>query len=156
MASIRRAHLVWKRVEVVKEDSVPYERLVRNSAEVTAVIRSLIGAEVTECFIVILLNVRNKIIGYHEAGRGGVDQCVLKTADVFRAAIMAGAGSVILAHNHPSGDATPSEHDMAFTVRCVKASEILGIRVLDHIIVADDATCSFCDMGLLNKIRSKQ
>ena len=89
-----------------------------------------------ECFMVILLDVKNKCIGIpRECMRGLLDTCPVHPREIFREAVRDSAASVILAHNHPSGDPTPSKEDIDITRRLLEAGRVLGIRVTDHVIV---------------------
>lgn len=88
-----------------------------------------------EAFYALLLDTKNKIIGVPvECLRGLLDCCPVHPREVFREAVRNSAASVILAHNHPSGDPTPSKEDCDITRRLIEAGRILGIRVIDHII----------------------
>lgn len=91
-----------------------------------------------EHFYVLLLNVKNQVVGYHEVSKGLLDRSHVHPREVFRVAILNNASKIILAHNHPSGDTTPSKQDMESTSNMVKAGELLGIKVIDHIIVAEN------------------
>lgn len=89
-----------------------------------------------ESFWVILLDTKNKVIDAPvECLRGLLDQCPVHPREVFREACRKSAASLILAHNHPSGDPTPSKDDIGITNRLIEAAKILGIRVLDHVII---------------------
>jgi DNA repair protein RadC len=88
-----------------------------------------------ESFHVILLNRRNKAMGYSLASTGTLDTILVHSREVFRAAIVAAAASIVLIHNHPSGDPTPSSADLAATGDIVRAGQILKIDVLDHVIM---------------------
>lgn len=89
-----------------------------------------------ETFFTLLLDTKNKVIGAPvECCRGLLDQCPLHPREVFREAVRQSAASVILAHNHPSGDPTPSKEDIDVTRRLVEAGKILGIPVVDHLIL---------------------
>lgn len=92
--------------------------------------------EAQEEFHVVTLNTKNEVIATHQISRGLLDQTVVHPREVFHAAIRDSAKSVILVHNHPSGDPDPSEKDIALTRRFDSAGEMLGIQVLDHIVVA--------------------
>ena len=88
-----------------------------------------------ETFFTLLLDTKNKVIGSPvECCRGLLDQCPVHPREVFREAVRQSAASVILAHNHPSGDPTPTKEDIDTTRRLIEAGKILGIRVLDHIV----------------------
>lgn len=103
-----------------------------------------------ECVAVALLDTRNRMVGVHAVHVGSSHQSLVDPADVFKAAILANSHAVIVIHNHPSGDPTPSQEDIHTTRRLLQAGEILGIRVLDHIVVAEDGFVSLRERGLLN------
>jgi DNA repair protein RadC len=90
-----------------------------------------------EEFLVITLDVRFRPIRIVRVSRGTLDASIVHPREVFRAAIADCAHSVILAHNHPSGDPTPSPQDIATTERIREAGRIIGINVLDHLVVGD-------------------
>jgi DNA repair protein RadC len=88
-----------------------------------------------ETFFTLLLDTKNKVIGSPvECCRGLLDRCPVHPREIFREAVRQSAASMILAHNHPSGDPTPTEEDIDTTRRLIEAGRILGIRVLDHIV----------------------
>lgn len=82
-----------------------------------------------------MLNAKNDVLGLVRVGQGGLHGCALTPADVFRPAIAACASAVVIAHNHPSGDPTPSEADREMTRLMSKAAKLLGIYLLDHLIL---------------------
>lgn len=88
-----------------------------------------------EVFAVLTLNTKNKLIDRHVAAVGTLDSCMVHPRDVFRQAIIDNASAVIVSHNHPSGDPSPSAEDVRLTRQLVEAGRILGIRVLDHIVL---------------------
>ena len=90
-----------------------------------------------EQVIAILVDTKNGVVGVNVVSVGDLSSCVVHPREVFKAAILANAASIILAHNHPSGDPTPSPEDIAVTRRIAEAGQILGIELLDHIIVGD-------------------
>jgi DNA repair protein RadC len=89
-----------------------------------------------EEFHIITLNTKNEVLARHQISVGLLDQSMVHPREVFRPAIRDAAKSILLLHNHPSGDPTPSEQDRALTRRLEEAGKTLGIQVLDHIIVA--------------------
>ncbi len=105
--------------------------------------------EAQEVFKVLYLNVKNQVIAVQEIARGSVNSVDVHPRELFRGAIMAGAVAVILAHNHPSGDSTPSASDWALTQRMKAAGILLGIPVLDHVILGDleDCVYDYCSMA---------
>ena len=146
--NIKRVKLSYEPLIVADGTAAHYGKRVSCSQDVGAIVRDMIGNEVQEVLIVLLLNIKNRVIAVHPVSRGSVAQSSIKPADVFRAAIIVGTSSVIVAHNHPSGECSPSSEDIAFTTRLKHAGEIVGIRLLDHIIVSDDGIFSFLDSGL--------
>lgn len=96
------------------------------------------AGEAQEVLIVILLDARMRIIGHKEVGRGGTSSCPINKQEVLRAALMGGATCIILAHNHPSGDPTPSQDDKDATMAIKQACEVIDIPLLDHLVIALD------------------
>lgn len=96
-----------------------------------------IHEEPEEYMYMICMNTKNKIIGVFEISHGSVNASIVNPREVFQKALLANAVSIILMHNHPSGDCTPSNEDINVTKRLVDAGKIVGIEVLDHIIVGD-------------------
>jgi DNA repair protein RadC len=88
---------------------------------------------------VLFLDGQNKIVGSACVSQGGLHGCAVSSREVFRPAIVAGASAIILSHNHPSGDPTPSSEDILMTKAIVSCGEMLGIPVLDHIVVCPEA-----------------
>ncbi len=91
--------------------------------------------EEQEAFVVIMLSCRRKIIGFHLVTLGTIDTCHAHPREVYRAAIIAGAAAVVLMHNHPSGDPSPSEADVKVTRDLIRAGQLLKVECLDSIVV---------------------
>ena len=103
-----------------------------------------------ETFNVLLLNNANKIIGYTTVAEGGLTSTIVDVRTILQTALISHATSIILSHNHPSGNVRPSYHDDNLTKKIKSACELTDIRVLDHIIVtSEDSYYSFCDEGRL-------
>lgn len=98
-----------------------------------------------ESFVALLLNAQNRVIGVEEIAKGTVNGVETHPREVFKGAILSNAVSMIVAHNHPSGNPTPSQADRDLTNRLVDAGRLLGIPVLDHIIVTDNRCSSMRD-----------
>lgn len=96
----------------------------------------------------ILLDVRNRLIRIHEVYRGSLTTSLIRTGEVFRAAIRANAAGMIVAHNHPSGDPSPSPEDLAVTRNLVAAGRLLDIPVLDHIVIGRNRFISMREQGM--------
>jgi DNA repair protein RadC len=103
-----------------------------------------------EVFAVVLLDARHRIIREVEISRGSLTQSLVHPREVFAPALREAAASILLVHNHPSGDAAPSPEDHEVTRRLTRAGEILGIQVLDHVVIAGAQHLSFARAGWLN------
>lgn len=102
-----------------------------------------------ECFVVILLNTRLRVRGHHLVSIGSLNETIANPREVFRAAVIGAAYSVVLMHNHPSGDSSPSEADKRMTRNLVEAGEVLKIAVTDHIIIGHNTYFSFREAGMV-------
>lgn len=102
-----------------------------------------------EHFLVVLLDGRHRVLRTESVSRGTLTASLVHPREVFRPAIREAAAAVVLVHNHPSGDPTPSREDREITTRLARAGEILGIRVLDHVVVAEGGYRSLRDDGFL-------
>lgn len=102
-----------------------------------------------EKFIVLHLNAKNAVISYEVVSIGTLNSSLVHPREVFKAAILSNAGSIILCHNHPSGDTEPSDDDLALTKRLVDAGKFLGIEVLDHVVFAADNFMSLKERGVI-------
>lgn len=100
-----------------------------------------------EHFMVLLLDTKNQVIAMETVSIGSLNSTVVHPRELFKQAIKRSAASVILAHNHPSGDPTPSSEDLAVTKRLVEGGQLLGIEVLDHVIIGDQKHCSLKRQG---------
>ncbi|OQP52892.1 DNA repair protein [Niastella yeongjuensis] len=105
--------------------------------------------ELQEQFKVILMNCKNRVLGIYELSTGGMTGTVADPKLIFMAALKANANTIIVAHNHPSGDPNPSIVDKNLTKKVKDAGQLLDISVHDHIIVTRDFYYSFADMGLM-------
>jgi DNA repair protein RadC len=90
-----------------------------------------------EALVVLILNTRRRIIGHNLVTLGLLDSCYVHAREVFRPAIVAAGSAVVLIHNHPSGDASPSDADIKVTRDLIRAGQLLKIELLDHIIIGD-------------------
>jgi DNA repair protein RadC len=100
-----------------------------------------------ETFAVLLLNTRRRVKGHVLVSTGTLDTILVDPREVFRAAIIASAAAVVLAHNRPSGEATPSEADIKVTRDLIRAGQLLKIEVLDHVIMGANRHCSLRELG---------
>ena len=100
-----------------------------------------------EALVVLVLNTRKRIIGHNLVSLGGLDYCQVTPLHVFRPVIAVAGSSIVLAHNHPSNDPTPSEADIKVTRDLIRAGQMLKIEVLDHIIVGGQEHRSLRSLG---------
>jgi len=100
-----------------------------------------------ECFAVLMLNTRRRVKGHQFVSIGTMDTLLIHPREVFRAAIIAGAAALVLMHNHPSGDATPSEADIKVTRDLIRAGQLIKLEVLDHIIIGQGQHMSLRQLG---------
>ena len=102
-----------------------------------------------EEFVILCLNRANKVLGYSKISQGGISGTVADPKVIFQVALKSNASSIILAHNHPSGNTKPSDNDIQLTKKLKKAGEFLELNVLDHLIITTDSYFSFADESLL-------
>jgi DNA repair protein RadC len=102
-----------------------------------------------EHFLALLLNTKNQVLARETISIGTLNSSVVHPRELFKIAIRRSAACVILVHNHPSGDPTPSREDIALTKRLIEAGEIIGIDVLDHIVIGDNKFTSLKSKGLI-------
>jgi DNA repair protein RadC len=122
---------------------------IKDPETVVKAVRASIKDKAKEHFKLILLNHRNKIIGLSTISIGTLNASLVHPREVFKDAIKHSAASIVLAHNHPSGDPDPSEDDLTITKRLVEAGRILGIEVVDHIVIVKNGFFSFKEKGLI-------
>jgi DNA repair protein RadC len=125
------------------------DRPVTSSRDVYASLCPRVRGESREHFFALALDAKNRPLAEIDVAVGGLLSCAISPSDVFRPVLRAGAAGVIFAHNHPSGDPTPSDQDVQVTDRLCRAGELLGVSVLDHVVLGDGAYFSFLDRGLL-------
>jgi DNA repair protein RadC len=121
---------------------------IRGPEDVLAQVRDLASAR-REHFVALLLNARHEIQGREVVSIGSLNASIVHPREVFQPAILHSAASVVLVHNHPSGDPEPSEEDISITRRLVQVGELVGIEVLDHVIVAARGIVSFKSRRLM-------
>jgi len=122
---------------------------IRSSADIHARLAPRIAPLSREVFVALGLDVRGRVQEELRVAEGGLDECVVSPRDVFRPLVRCGAASCIIVHNHPSGTPRPSAQDRLLTLRMVEAGRLLGLRVLDHVIVAASGWYSFRDEGII-------
>lgn len=133
-----------------RKDEVIQKKInIKNSEDVVNLVKPKLKDKKKEHFLILSLNSRNNLIRISKVSIGSLNASIVHPREIFKEAIQSSAASIILVHNHPSGDPTPSEDDLELTERLVKTGEILGIDVLDHIIVSDKDFSSMKDKNLM-------
>lgn len=123
--------------------------IVKRSSEIAAFIQSMLQDRQTEVFGVVYLNQANRIKHHEIISVGGITGTVADPRIIFKKALIQDAVSLILFHNHPSGNLQPSRADQELTLKIIHAGKLFDIRILDHLIVSDDGYFSFADEGLI-------
>lgn len=126
------------------------EAKITGSRDAADVFREIFNADTmcwTEESVILCLNQANHVIGYHKLSSGGMTGTVIDPRVVFTIALKSCAAQIIIAHNHPSGNLTPSGADRQITSKLKEAGVLLDIPVLDHIIITNDGYYSFLDNG---------
>jgi DNA repair protein RadC len=131
--AIRELHVLFS--ERTSADGCHQPGKIKTSADAVALMAPLVESEAVEVGYVICLTVRLEVIGYHQLSRGSLTEVVMHPREVYKAAALANAASVVLVHNHPSGDPTPSPDDLHITNRLKEAGDLMGIELLDHVII---------------------
>ena len=136
--------------EVIREDMPAYITTGRFTSpqQVFEMFRDLV-LETKEHFLCLHLDGKNRIICLDRVSVGSLNQSVVHVREVLKSALLSSAAAILLIHNHPSGDPSPSTEDLIITKRLKEAGELIGIPVIDHIIVGDDQYVSFVERGLL-------
>jgi DNA repair protein RadC len=127
------------RVELIRERGLAYPAgaPVGCAADLAAVARAAIGNQDREVFLTLHLSTKHRVNSVEVTAIGTLNTTLVHPRETFRGAILACSSSVAFAHLHPSGDATPSPEDLALTAQLMQAGELLGIRVLDHVVIGD-------------------
>jgi len=117
--------------------------------DVVNYLRPTLSALPREVFHVLCLNTRNVLLQDVRVAEGSVSACPVDPREVFAAGLAVRASALILAHNHPSGDPTPSAEDLSLTTRLMEGARLLGLKVLDHVILGGSRSCSMSESNLL-------
>lgn len=127
-------------LRVIREREIQYNPRVPNVStpeNAISAAQAVLKDADRECLIVLLLDTRHKLIGCNIASIGTLDSSLAHPREIFKAAILANAKAIVLCHNHPSGEATPSPEDIRLTQKVIDAGHILGLPLLDHVIIGD-------------------
>jgi len=132
----------------LKEEYKEYETrpIISSPEKVYEILKSMMPPD-KEAFLLLSLNTKNGIIAIRTISIGSLNTNIVHPREVFRAAISDGAAQIIVAHNHPSGDSTPSREDIEITKKLVESGKILDIKLLDHVIICDGRHFSMQEAG---------
>jgi DNA repair protein RadC len=153
---VKRSRVPLYRVVLDRTGSIVSEgtAVVTQAREAARLLREFLGDVPEEHFVLMVLDTRRRVIGISEVSVGTLSASLVHPREVFRAAILLNGAGIIVSHNHPSGDPTPSYEDRDVTRRIQKAGELLGIPLMDHVILGEGegegrGFFSFKEHGLL-------
>ena len=135
----------------VREIEYSYDKRPKISSmdDVVKTVKPMIADPNKEFFMALYLNTKNGVLKQEIISIGSLNANVVHPREVFRTACMISASSIIVAHNHPSGDPTPSREDIEITKKLCEAGKMMGIEVLDHVIIGYDRNYGFKESGLI-------
>jgi DNA repair protein RadC len=143
-----KVHLTW--------DMKDHEEVeVNTPADIYRIVRDELVNSDREILLSVLLTAHNTIIGIETVGMGSLYSCAVAGRELFKSAILANACSIVLCHNHTSGDLTPSDQDRKITKKLKEAGKLLGIIVLDHLIITNKGFTSLAEDDQSKIIKSK-
>lgn len=136
------------KLELVKEEACNYgdkDFKIQNPWDIYKIFINIykIHLQAEEVFWIACLDTKLKILGIHEVSRGSLNLSIVHPREVFKRAILNNANKIVLIHNHPSGNTTPSNEDKNITKRLINCGELLGVEVIDHLILGDEEFFSF-------------
>ena len=123
------------------------KRKIRSPADVYSILYPKMREQKREKLVALLLDTKNQVLREEVISIGSLNANIVHPREVFKAALLESCASVILSHNHPSGDPTPSREDIAVTEKLVEGGKLLGIDVLDHVVIGDGRYVSLKDEG---------
>jgi DNA repair protein RadC len=140
-------------LKVIKEKSGRYDvqRKITCPSDIFEIAVKVIeaGEQAEENLWLITLDTKNNITGIFEVSRGSINASIVHPREIFKRAIMQNASTIILIHNHPSSDPTPSKEDISITSRIKDCGKMLGIELIDHLIIGDNNYISLKEKGFL-------
>ncbi len=141
------------RYEVGRLEASANGHTIRQPADLAQYLGAEMADLAQEQLRVVVLDTKNHVLGSSLVYQGGLNATVVRLGDCFREAVRLGASALILVHNHPSGDPTPSPEDVHLTTEASKAGELLGIEVLDHLVIGRPNFVSLREQGLYTPSR---
>lgn len=138
-------------LKMVKEGSILYkDRTIHSPCDAANLVRNFIQDNDRENIVLCCLDVKNQPTSIQTVSIGSLNSAIVHPREIFKLAILSNAASIIITHNHPSGNITPSNEDISITQRIKEAGKIIGIDLIDHIIIgAEDSFCSLKEKGII-------
>ena len=137
-------------IKMVKESSFLYQtRTISSPKDAYEMIKEQLEGLDREQFIIACLNTKNEPTNISVVSVGSLNKAIVHPREVFKTAILSNAASIMAFHNHPSDETTPSQQDIQLTNRLYEAGELLGIKLLDHLIIGDGTFTSLKEKGYL-------
>jgi DNA repair protein RadC len=133
------------RVCLIRENTSDEMIDINGSEDVYDLVKEELESADREILLSVILTIKNQLIGVETVNIGSVHATVIRASDVFKSALLANAFGIVICHNHPSGNLDPSKDDIAITKTLVDAGELLGIKVLDHLIISNRGYTSMRD-----------
>lgn len=141
------------KLELIKEESHKYEvdTKISKPQDLVDVLNLVcrINNNTEEVMLLLTLNTKNVITGWFEVSRGSINESIVHPREIFKRALTNNATSIVVAHNHPSGDPNPSKEDINITNRLKECGKLLGINLIDHIIIGDEKYVSLKEKGII-------
>lgn len=136
---------------IAERPAFPFGTTIRCGDDVRVSLASYFAMQDREHFVALLLDARHLVVGWHLVSVGTLTTSLCSPREVFRVALMAGAAAVILAHNHPSGDPTPSLDDIQVTQMLTEAGRLVDMPVLDHLVFGNQSYVSIVELAAVNR-----
>jgi DNA repair protein RadC len=138
-------------IQMVREKNlmVEYNEKINSPGTAVTIVKKFLQDKDREYLIVLSLDTKNKVNALSVVSIGSLNSSIVHPREVFKIAILSNAASIIISHNHPSGDTTPSTEDLNITKRLKECGKILGIDLIDHIIIGNEKYLSFKEEGIL-------
>lgn len=147
-------------LKLVKEKAAEYDapKYVKTSEDVVRVCKEVLGLheKAEESLVCLDLNTKSAVIAIRVVSVGTINSSLVHPREVFKGALMSNANSIIIAHNHPSGETEPSVSDHIVTKELLKAGDLLQVKLLDHLIIGQDSYYSYLDSGVLDQFINRK
>ena len=150
---VKRSYIPQLAVRLVKESNLitTAPKIIRSPEDAHRILKPVFDELTVEHFVCLLLNCKNHVLAISTISCGSLNAAIVHPRELFRVALLHGGttASLIIAHNHPSGDPSPSPEDVSLTKRLVEAGKMMDIPVLDHLVCCSDSFVSFKERGLI-------